>query len=155
MSISTPTDRAELERLRARSRPAPPNAIDKVRTRLAEGREPAQDFDYDLLHMFVRNEIGAVLTIPLLAIIIGLASMFWAPPHEALIWLGTLLICRFLLMRYIREFERDAEARHRHRRLAQDVDRRSRRSMASAGPASRWSASNRPSRPRTSSCSPR
>ena len=87
-------------------RPAPPNAIDKVRTRLAEGREPAQDFDYDLLHMFVRNEIGAVLTIPLLAIIIGLASMFWAPPHEALIWLGTLLICRFLMMRYIREFER-------------------------------------------------
>ena len=107
MAISSGTSQTEVERLRAKSKGRAADPIKHVRQRLAEGRdEPAHDFEYELLHMFVRNELGALLTIPLLAIIIALASMFWAPPMEPLIWLAILLLSRFLLIRYARQFER-------------------------------------------------
>ena len=34
--------------------------------------------------MFVRNELSARVTIPLLAVIFSLASMFWAPVRAGL-----------------------------------------------------------------------
>lgn len=61
-------------------------------------------FDYELLLMFVKNELGASLAIPLLAIIVTLASMFWAPAEEPIIWLSTVLISKGILLVLCREF---------------------------------------------------
>jgi two-component system cell cycle sensor histidine kinase PleC len=68
-----------------------------VRQRLTSG-VAKPEFEYELLSMFVKNELGAMLTMPLLAIIIALASMFWAPPGEAMIWLGVLFLARSMQM---------------------------------------------------------
>ena len=59
--------------------------VAEARRRLTTG-VAKPEFEYELLSMFVKNELGAILTIPLLAIIIALASMFWAQPGHALLW---------------------------------------------------------------------
>ena len=55
-------------------------------------------FEYDLLLMFVRNELSAQATILLLAVIFSLASMLWAPWTEAIIWLFIVIAAKVLLL---------------------------------------------------------
>ena len=40
------------------------------------------EFDYELLLMFVRNELSTAVTTPLLAVIVAIGAMFWAPPAQ-------------------------------------------------------------------------
>lgn len=68
-----------------------------VRERLARGNEQPS-FDYDLLLMFVRNELSAQATILLLAVIFSLASMFWAPWTEAIMWLFLVIAAKVVLL---------------------------------------------------------
>ena len=75
-----------------------------ARQRMSEGEGSKPEFEYDLLLMFARNELGATLTIPLLAIIIALASMYWAEPREPVIWLAVLLAARTVLTRLCSSF---------------------------------------------------
>ena len=75
-----------------------------ARLRLTEGPRGKPEFDYELLRMFAMNELGATYTIPLLAIIIALASMYWAAPQEPLIWLAVLLGTRTLLTKLCSRF---------------------------------------------------
>ncbi|MEL6373742.1 MAG: HAMP domain-containing sensor histidine kinase [Pseudomonadota bacterium] len=85
---------------------APPRAgrlrgIDHVRetrTRMAQGTVIKPEFEYELLSIFVRNELGAIATIPILAVIFALASMFWAPVFEAVIWLAAVSATKFFLL---------------------------------------------------------
>ena len=69
-----------------------------MRTRLAQGKSVRPDFQAELLLMFVRNELGAIVTIPLLAIIFSLALMSWAPVMEALIWLLLVIAAKVLVL---------------------------------------------------------
>jgi two-component system cell cycle sensor histidine kinase PleC len=75
----------------------PQSRVSEARQRLATG-VAKPEFEYELLSMFVKNELGATLTIPLLAIIIALASMFWAPPGEAMLWAGAVFLARSMQM---------------------------------------------------------
>jgi two-component system cell cycle sensor histidine kinase PleC len=79
-------------KIRPAGRP-PQSRVAEVRQRLTSG-VAKPEFEYELLSMFVKNELGAMLTIPLLAVIIALASMFWAPPGEAMVWVGVVLLAR-------------------------------------------------------------
>ncbi len=76
----------------------------RAREQLTQGARTKPEFDYELLTMFARNELGAALTIPLLAIIIALASLYWAAPHEPVIWLTVLLGARWNLTRLAQRF---------------------------------------------------
>jgi len=62
------------------------------------------EFDYELLLMFVRNELSASLTIPLLAVVVALTSMFWAPGSELVFWLATVLMSKGILLCLCRQF---------------------------------------------------
>src|SRR5690606_649262 len=62
----------------------------------ASGSRPS--FEYDLLAMFVRNELSAQAAILLLAVIFSLASMFWAPWTEAIIWLFIVIAAKVVLL---------------------------------------------------------
>lgn len=62
------------------------------------------EFDYELLAMFVKNELSASLTIPLLAIVVALTSMFWAPGSELVFWLATVLMSKGILLCLCRQF---------------------------------------------------
>jgi two-component system cell cycle sensor histidine kinase PleC len=61
-------------------------------------------FDYELLVMFVRNELSAQATIMLLAAIFSLASMFWAPWTQAILWLTIVIAAKVILLEICRRF---------------------------------------------------
>jgi len=68
-----------------------------ARERLAQG-SGQPDFNYDLLLLFVRNELSAQATILLLAVIFALASMFWAPWTQAIVWLFLVISAKVVLL---------------------------------------------------------
>ncbi len=79
-------------------------SVKLARARLTQRDDIKPEFDYELLSMFVRNELGATFTIPLLAIIIALTSMYWAPADEVAIWLVMVLVVRGFLISICRRF---------------------------------------------------
>jgi two-component system cell cycle sensor histidine kinase PleC len=76
----------------------------EVRQRLVHGTDIKPEFEHELVSMFARNELGTIVTIPLLAVIFSLASMFWAPAGEAMMWLFAVLLAKFLLLVSCRQF---------------------------------------------------
>jgi two-component system cell cycle sensor histidine kinase PleC len=78
--------------------------IRELRARLSQGTALKPEFEYELLSMFVRNELSARVTIPLLAVIFSLASMFWAPVLQASAWLATVISLKFFMIAACRKF---------------------------------------------------
>jgi len=114
-----------VERMSTESNPALSDAaiqtdggVDPMARRTPDARGLPNDnsdlkpnFDYDLLLMFVKNELGASLAIPLLAIIATLASMFWAPANTLILWLSTVLISKGILLALCRQFTKAPRAK--------------------------------------------
>jgi two-component system cell cycle sensor histidine kinase PleC len=91
--------------LRARDRRAALDAhIRELRARLSQGTALKPEFEYELLAMFVKNELSARVTIPLLAVIFSLASMFWAPVVQASVWLAAVITMKFVMIAACRRF---------------------------------------------------
>ena len=95
----------------ARGPQAPPGARAKggerlraTRQKLAQGTDTRPEFQYELLSMFVRNEVGAVATVHLLAVFFCLASTFWAPWTEAMTWLLLVVAAKVALLELCRRF---------------------------------------------------
>jgi two-component system, cell cycle sensor histidine kinase PleC len=92
-------------RPRAKDRRAALNAhIRELRARLSQGTVLKPEFEYELLSMFVRNELSARVTLPLLAVIFFLASMFWAPVVQASIWLTAVIAMKLVMITACRRF---------------------------------------------------
>jgi len=85
------------------ARPAA-QSIQNARERLTVKSGAHPKFEYDQLLMFVKNELGAFLAIPLLAVIIALAFMFWAPAQQLILWLSTVLMSKGILLVLCRKF---------------------------------------------------
>ena len=62
------------------------------------------EFEYELLAMFIRNEIGAAFTMPALYALFAIASMFWAPVSDGVLWLVIVIIAKILLLDQGRRF---------------------------------------------------
>jgi two-component system cell cycle sensor histidine kinase PleC len=62
------------------------------------------EFEYELLLMFVRNELSTAVTTPLLAVIVATGAMFWAPPQQLMLWLATIFISKGILISLCRQF---------------------------------------------------
>ena len=76
-----------------------------AREQISHSHAAAPEFEYDLLRIFGRNELRARITIPLLASIIALSTMFWAPMVEASIWLAAVLGAHYLLLGWCQKFD--------------------------------------------------
>jgi len=76
----------------------------EARQRLTHGSDIKPEFEYELLSMFVRNELQARETILLIAIIFSLASMFWAPWLQAVLWVGIVFTAKLVLILLCRQF---------------------------------------------------
>jgi len=76
----------------------------EVRARLSQGSSIKPEFEYELLSMFARNELSARVTLPLLAVIFSLASMFWAPVLQASAWLAIVISVKFFMIAACRNF---------------------------------------------------
>jgi two-component system cell cycle sensor histidine kinase PleC len=102
--------RPEAERRTARAGAA---QMRELRERLANPNDIRPEYEHELLSMFVRNELGSMVTIPLLAIVFAFASMLWAPLPHALSWLACVILAKGLLLVVCRQFlaEPAAEAR--------------------------------------------
>src|SRR5262245_49340818 len=70
----------------------------EIRARLSQGSSIKPEFEYELLCMFARNELSARVTLPLLAVIFSLASMFWAPVLQASAWLAMVISVKFFMI---------------------------------------------------------
>ena len=79
-------------------------SVQEAREKLTYKSGGKPEFEYELLLMFVRNELSAAVTTPLLAIIVAMGAMFWAPPRELLIWLGTVFVAKGILISLCRQF---------------------------------------------------
>jgi two-component system cell cycle sensor histidine kinase PleC len=80
------------------------SSVEDVQEKLTYKSDTRPEFDYELLLMFVKNELSASLAIPLLAVIVATASMFWAPADELILWLATVLVSKGILLALCREF---------------------------------------------------
>jgi two-component system, cell cycle sensor histidine kinase PleC len=74
------------------------------RARLAAGTGAKPAYDYELLAMFVRSELGAAVTIPALYALFAIASMFWAPVLDAIVWLVIVIGAKVVLLDQGRRF---------------------------------------------------
>jgi two-component system cell cycle sensor histidine kinase PleC len=70
------------------------------------------ELQYELLLMFAKNELAAAVTAPMLAVIVAIGAMFWAPPRVLLLWLGAVFIVKaiqvILCARFIKTPRNDA-----------------------------------------------
>jgi two-component system, cell cycle sensor histidine kinase PleC len=87
----------------ARVRRADADQLRETRARLAQGTTLKPEFEYELMMMFVRNELSAQAHMWLLAIIFSLASTFWAPPLHAALWLVCLIAAKVVLLMVCRQ----------------------------------------------------
>src|SRR5215470_20303997 len=85
-------------------RATPDRQIRELAARLSQGGVLKPEFEYELLAMFINNELSARITLPLLALIFSLASMFWAPVVEASVWLAAVIAMKFFMIAACRKF---------------------------------------------------
>jgi len=78
--------------------------IRQFRQKLVNGNQIKPEFEHELMTMFARNEMGAAFTMPALSIIFSLASLFWAPAWEAMLWLLMVIVAKVLLLEQARRF---------------------------------------------------
>ena len=78
--------------------------IRELCARLGQDSVLKPEFEYELLAMFVKNELSARVTLPLLAVIFSLASMFWAPVGQASAWLAAVIAMKFCMIAACRKF---------------------------------------------------
>jgi two-component system cell cycle sensor histidine kinase PleC len=101
----SPTTSPGSDRAGARdARGAVEGMVREIRARLLQGTVLRPEFEYELLAMFVRNELSARVTVPLLAVIFSLASMFWAPVLQASAWLALVISAKFFMIAACRKF---------------------------------------------------
>ncbi len=81
-------------------------SVQEAREKLTykSGRKP--EFEYELLMMFVKNELSAAVTTPLLALVVAMGAMFWAPPRELLLWLCAVFVAKGILIAICRQFSK-------------------------------------------------
>lgn len=104
--MDTLSNTDELARLRGRreTKLRASSELKAARTHLSNATTDQPAFDYELLAMFVRNELAAAVTMPALTIIFSLASMFWAPAYQAISWLLLVISAKVLLLELCRRF---------------------------------------------------
>ncbi|MEZ5851240.1 MAG: ATP-binding protein [Hyphomicrobiaceae bacterium] len=76
----------------------------EARERLTHGSSLRPEFEYELLSIFVRNELGAIATIQVLAVVFALSSAVWAPKLEAIVWLLMVIFAKVVLLELCRRF---------------------------------------------------
>ena len=78
--------------------------LQERRARLAAGTSIKPEFEYELLTMFARNELGAAVTMPALYALFAIACMFWAPTVDAMVWLIIVIGAKVILLDQARRF---------------------------------------------------
>lgn len=62
------------------------------------------DYKYELMQLYARNQLGAALGLPLLAVIVAGLMALWVPLQTAVQWLVSVLIAKFIILALCRTF---------------------------------------------------
>jgi len=79
-------------------------SVQEAREKLSYKSAGKPEFDYELLMMFVKNELSAAVTTPLLAVVVAVGAMFWSSPRELLLWLCCIFVTKGILVGICRQF---------------------------------------------------
>ena len=82
----------------------------ETREKLARGTSIKPEFEYEMLSIFVRNELSAAFTITGLSAIFSLASMFWSPVPQAILWLFIVIGAKVIQLELCRRFQNAPQA---------------------------------------------
>jgi len=104
MNSSVIADEVAQRRSRRDAKRRAAEDLKATRARLAAGTSIKPEFEYELLTMFVRNELGAAVTMPALYALFAIASMFWAPAFDAIMWLVIVIGAKVVLLDQSRRF---------------------------------------------------
>jgi two-component system cell cycle sensor histidine kinase PleC len=98
MSNTATTDEVGRLRKRRDARQRAAADLKATRARLAAGTSIKPEFEHELLAMYVRSELGAAVTMPALYALFALASMFWSPVADAVMWLVIVIGTKVVLL---------------------------------------------------------
>lgn len=85
--------------------------VREAREKLSHGTTLKPEFEYELLSMFVRNELKAYITLPLIALIFMFALMFWAPWRpEAMVWFVLVIAVKLSMHRACSQFQKTPQS---------------------------------------------
>ncbi|WP_088348675.1 MULTISPECIES: HAMP domain-containing sensor histidine kinase [Rhodomicrobium] len=79
--------------------------VRQAREKLMSRSGTRPEFNYELLAIFVRSELTASLAIPLLAVVVAVGLLPWAPVDKLLFWLATVFISKGILILLCRKFQ--------------------------------------------------
>jgi two-component system cell cycle sensor histidine kinase PleC len=99
------TEKNERIRARRETHRRATNDLRETRRKLAQGSSIKPEFEYEMLSIFVRNELSAAFTITGLSAIFSLASMFWAPVPQAILWLFVVIGAKVFQLELCRRFQ--------------------------------------------------
>ncbi len=92
-------------RARAQQRSSIQPEVKEARARLSQGTTLKPEFEYELLAIFARNELQALITIPTMAVISLFALLFWAPNQlQAMSWCALVIATKFFMTDACRKF---------------------------------------------------
>ncbi len=99
------TDQPHRSRSRRDERRRATEELRETRQKLAQGSLIKPEFEYEMLAIFARNELSAAFTLTGLSAIFSLASMFWAPVPQAIMWLFVVIGFKVLQLELCRRFQ--------------------------------------------------
>ena len=79
-------------------------SVRAARARLTSAGPLRPDYKYELMQQFARNQVGAALGLPLLAVLVAALMSLWVPPRSAALWLAAVLIAKFIVLTLCRIF---------------------------------------------------
>src|SRR5690606_7028799 len=77
-----------------------------ARIRLAQANGPDVSFKLELLTLYVRNQIGAAMALPVMAMIVATSSLVWVPWSQATAWLSAIFLGQGISIILCQKFER-------------------------------------------------
>ncbi len=76
--------------------------LKSARDKLAASAGGKISYSYELLMLYARNQLHMALGIPVLAVILALSALMWAPPLRIAIWLAGVFFAQGVLLIYCR-----------------------------------------------------
>lgn len=89
----------------------PVNRVQSLRDQVFKQSELKPEYQFDLLTMFVNNELNTMIALPLFAMAIALAASFWSPAEPLIVWLLCNIAAKTVLLitcsRFPKEMNQD------------------------------------------------
>jgi len=81
-------------------------AVREMRNVLSGVTPEGLSFKYELLALFVKNQLGVSFAMPVLAVIMAASTLLWQPWVTGALWLSTIFICQGIMLTLCRLFNK-------------------------------------------------